>query len=122
MSDIKYSVITSDVIKSFDCIRYGVSCVHSTSQRLLLIVVHGLTMRICVRVSFIMFSNMFVAQIKKMIMVYGCFLGVSPLPMNCFYISEQNMYSCIEIYSSSCLHPLSNERKTMFKSGDSRAL
>ena len=30
--------------------------------------------------------------------------------------------SCIEIYSYSCLHPLSNERKTMFKSGDSRAV
>ena len=31
-------------------------------------------------------------------------------------------YSCIDIYSYSCLHPLSNERKSMFKSGDSRAV
>ena len=29
-----------------------------------------------------------------------------------------NHYSCIDIYSYSCLHPLSNERKSMFKSGD----
>ena len=33
-----------------------------------------------------------------------------------------NLYSCIDIYSYSCLHPLSNERKSMFKSGDSRAV
>ena len=33
-----------------------------------------------------------------------------------------NRYSCIDIYSYSCLHPLSNERKSMFKSGDSRAV
>ena len=33
-----------------------------------------------------------------------------------------NFYSCIDIYSYSCLHPLSNERKSMFKSGDSRAV
>ena len=33
-----------------------------------------------------------------------------------------NHYSCIDIYSYSCLHPLSNERKSMFKSGDSRAV
>ena len=31
-------------------------------------------------------------------------------------------YSCIDIYSYSCLHPLSNERKSMSKSGDSRAV
>ena len=31
-------------------------------------------------------------------------------------------YSCIDVYSYSCLHPLSNERKSMFKSGDSRAV
>ena len=30
--------------------------------------------------------------------------------------------SCIDFYSYSCLHPLSNERKSMFKSGDSRAV
>ena len=33
-----------------------------------------------------------------------------------------NSYSCIDIYSYSCLHPLSNEQKSMFKSGDSRAV
>ena len=35
-----------------------------------------------------------------------------------------NHYSCIDtcIYSYSCLQPLSNERKSMFKSGDSRAV
>ena len=33
-----------------------------------------------------------------------------------------NTNSCIDIYSYSCLHPLSNERKSMFKSGDSRAV
>ena len=33
-----------------------------------------------------------------------------------------NTHSCIEIYLYSCLHPLSNERKSMFKSGDSRAV
>ena len=32
------------------------------------------------------------------------------------------MYSSIDFYSYSCLHPLSNERKSMFKSGDSRAV
>ena len=31
-----------------------------------------------------------------------------------------NAYSCIDIYSYSCLHPLSNERKSIFKSGDLR--
>ena len=30
--------------------------------------------------------------------------------------------SCIVIYSYSYLHPLSNERKSLFKSGDSRAV
>ena len=39
------------------------------------------------------------------------------------YLSEGNViYSCIDVYSYSCLHPLSNERKSMFKSGDSRAV
>ena len=33
-----------------------------------------------------------------------------------------NVYSCIDFYSYSCLHPLSNERKSMFKSRDSRAV
>ena len=32
------------------------------------------------------------------------------------------LYYCIDIYSYSSLHPLSNERKSMFKSGDSRAV
>ena len=32
------------------------------------------------------------------------------------------LYSCIDIYSYSCLNPLSNERKSMFKSEDSRAV
>ena len=32
------------------------------------------------------------------------------------------LYSCIEAYSYSCFNPLSNERKSMFKSGDSRAV
>ena len=31
-------------------------------------------------------------------------------------------YYCIDTYSYSCLNPLSNERKSMFKSGDSRAV
>ena len=31
-------------------------------------------------------------------------------------------HSCIDIYSYSCLNPLSNEQKSMFKSGDSRAV
>ena len=31
-------------------------------------------------------------------------------------------YSCIDVYPYSCLHTLSNERKSMFKSGDSRAV
>ena len=31
-------------------------------------------------------------------------------------------HSCVDVYSYSCLHPLSNERKSMFKSGDSRAV
>ena len=30
--------------------------------------------------------------------------------------------SCIDVYSYNCLHPLSNERKSMFKSGDSHAV
>ena len=34
----------------------------------------------------------------------------------------KTIYSCIDFYSFSCLHPLSNERKSMFKSGDSRAV
>ena len=38
------------------------------------------------------------------------------------YIKPLNHHSCIDIYSYSCLHPLSNERKSMFKSGDSRAV
>ena len=33
-----------------------------------------------------------------------------------------NLYSCINTYSYSCFNPLSNERKSMFKSGDSRAV
>ena len=39
-----------------------------------------------------------------------------------FQTSMRNHYSCIDFYSYSCLHPLSNERKSMFKSGDSRAV
>ena len=35
---------------------------------------------------------------------------------------SHNVYSCIETYLYSCLHPLSNERKSMFKSGESRAV
>ena len=35
-------------------------------------------------------------------------------------VSSDN--SCIDVYSYSCLHKLSNERKSMFKSGDSRAV
>ena len=35
---------------------------------------------------------------------------------------EEKYDSCIDIYSHSCLRPLSNERKSMFKSGDSRAV
>ena len=31
-------------------------------------------------------------------------------------------YSCIDVYSYSCLHPLSNEGKSMFKSRDSHAV
>ena len=34
------------------------------------------------------------------------------------YMDRHKMY----IYSHSCLYPLSNERKSMFKSGDSRAV
>ena len=33
-----------------------------------------------------------------------------------------NHYSCIETYSYSCFNSLSNERKSMFKSGDSCAV
>ena len=32
------------------------------------------------------------------------------------------LHSYTDVYSYSCLHPLSNERKSMFKSGDSRAV
>ena len=37
-------------------------------------------------------------------------------------ISRTNEHYCIDVYSYSCLHLLSNERKTMFKSGESRAV
>ena len=37
-------------------------------------------------------------------------------------VSGVYLHSCIDVYSYSCLHPLSNERKFMFKSGDSRAV
>ena len=39
------------------------------------------------------------------------------------YLSHQqvaNTYFCIDIYLYSCFNPLSNEQKSMFKSGDSR--
>ena len=39
-----------------------------------------------------------------------------------YFVCLINDYSCIEIYLYSCLHPLSNEWKSMFKSGDSRAV
>ena len=38
-----------------------------------------------------------------------------------FHVCD-NGNSCTDVYSYSCLHPLSNERKSMFKSGDSRAV
>ena len=37
-------------------------------------------------------------------------------------VKSINHYSCKDVYSYSCLHPLSNEQKSMFKSGDSRAV
>ena len=45
--------------------------------------------------------------------------GVISLPDATSY---DKYHSCIDIYSYSCLHPLSNERKSMFKSGYSRAV
>ena len=45
-------------------------------------------------------------------------LGLSGCPSSV----SLNKHSCIDFYSYSCLHPLSNERKSMFKSGDSRAV
>ena len=33
--------------------------------------------------------------------------------------SHSISHSCIDVHSDSCLHPLSNERKSMLKSGDS---
>ena len=45
-------------------------------------------------------------------------LGLHYLHKNQF----RNVHSCIDNYSYSCLKPLSNERKSMFKSGDSRAV
>ena len=39
-----------------------------------------------------------------------------------WFALSDNGYSCIDVYSYSCLHPLSNERKSIFKSGDSRAI
>ena len=38
------------------------------------------------------------------------------------YTLVLNVPSCIDVYSYSCLHPLSNERKSMFKLGDSSAV
>ena len=35
---------------------------------------------------------------------------------------DKCLYSCIETYLCSCFKPLSNERKSMFKSVDSRAI
>ena len=40
--------------------------------------------------------------------------------INFSIVSNDN--SCIDVYSYSCLHQLSNERKSMFKSGDSHAV
>ena len=37
-------------------------------------------------------------------------------------MAEVNKYSCIDIYSYSCFYPLSNEQKSMLKSGDSHAV
>ena len=39
-----------------------------------------------------------------------------------FIVFASNINSCIDFYWYSCLHPLSNERKSMFKSGDSHAV
>ena len=63
------------------------------------------------------------------IKLLDCCLGIYEYAHNknhlVFIMSQQllvNTCSCIDIYSYSCLHPLSNERKSMFKSGDSRAV
>ena len=39
-----------------------------------------------------------------------------------FIEKDRVPYSCIHVYSYSCLYPLSNERKSMFKPGDTRAV
>ena len=40
----------------------------------------------------------------------------------CHGYNYVNTYSCINTFAHSCLRPLSNERKSMFKSGGSRAV
>ena len=53
------------------------------------------------------------------------FLASRPIWHECTLIKHKEcllLYSCIDFYSFSCLNPLSNERKSMFRSGDSRAV
>ena len=42
--------------------------------------------------------------------------------INTILKEREKLYSCIDVYSFSCLHSFSNERKSMFKSGDSRVV
>ena len=44
------------------------------------------------------------------------------LSLHCLHTRSMNVDLGIDIYSYSCLHPLSNKRKSMLKSGDSRAV
>ena len=53
----------------------------------------------------------------------GCKAHLSLHLSKCHIVGNlmSKLNSCIDFYSYSCLHPLSNERISMFKSGDSRA-
>ena len=80
----------------------------------------------CSKNSFFLMSNIIV-NITCLVQLdgsfYSFFISNYLNPSRGLFITHAvNSYSCIDIYSYSCLHPLSNERKSMFKSGDSRAV
>ena len=72
---------------------------------------------VCVCVHFsVDFEHVVTHTINCIIIIMTSRLGVI-----CYAIKSINNYSCIDVFSYSCLHPLSNERKSMFKSEDLRA-
>ena len=80
-------------------------------------------------VTFVFLENMKLCSTNIMCFVLQRFIFHYKLLVHLSYFSEtitwchlKHLFLRIDIYSHSCLNPLSTERKSMLKSGDSRAV